>query len=459
MVVGASFAGLSIAHHFLDQTIERLKARNSTQAYRLVLVSPSTHIYWNIGAPRTLVAGNLIEEPEAFVAIEPGFDRHQGADWTFVQAICVKWTPEQNEIIVEPIGALAQKRCSQVMVKRKSGSVTSPKTPSSANGSLSSQQAIPYHALILATGTSADSELLSLHGPHTRTIGALKDFHKAIPKATSITVCGGGPSGVETAGQLATYLNHQSLMPSFLSGAQQQNLLGLKKCPRKAITLITSSSRLLPNLKPKIGYKAEVMLAELGVNVIKNVRVMSTSPSTSSKESGKTRVELSDNRVLLTDLYIPATGVSPNTSYAPSSLTDSGGYIVTDAKTLRVPNAGERVYAIGDCASYSSNYVLDVYVAVSPLMHNLCNDLRVAELRKANPYPGNVNEPEIEGMKDEILNRDEVIKGQLCPITRRGGVGVLMGLGLPSLLVYLAKGRDYRVGKGKKVVVDGNNPY
>lgn len=49
----------------------------------------------------------------------------------------------------------------------------------------------------------------------------------------------------------------------------------------------------------------------------------------------------------------------------------------------------------------------------------------------------------------------------VCPVTRFGGVGSWMGTRLPSWVVYLFKGRKYRMGeKGvAKVVVQGKGPY
>jgi len=46
VILGASFGGLSCAHHFLDYTIEQLRKTTTAPNYRLVIVSPSTHIYW-----------------------------------------------------------------------------------------------------------------------------------------------------------------------------------------------------------------------------------------------------------------------------------------------------------------------------------------------------------------------------------------------------------------------------
>lgn len=488
VILGASFAGLSVAHHFLDRTLESLRSNKTAQVYRVVLISPSTHIYWNIGAPRALVATGLLKDEDTFVPIEPGFSRHKPEDWVFIQGLCTSWNHESRTVTIETIGARAQKRCEQVVGDLVSATPRTPKTLSSSYVS-SAQQTIPYHALILATGTSADSDLLSLHGPHGQTIASLEAFHRQLPNATSVTVCGGGPSGVETAGQLATYMNHLTRVPSFLTGRQQRNPSVFTGTPHKTITLITGAATLLPKLKPAVGRNAEKQLRRLGVTIIKNVRVLEaesigskwTSATTtvtpaindqnllaqpsSTKDSarvtssgiGKDKIVLTldNNTTHFTDLYVAATGVRPNSSYAPPKFLTSDKYISTDP-FQRVPGAGDRVYAIGDVASTSENYVLDIYGAVDPLMRNLYNDLRAFELRRANQYGG--NEDEVSALVDLETERKE-LNSQLCPISRHGGAGVVLGLTLPSFMVFMLKGHDYRVGKGRKVVVDGNCPY
>lgn len=87
---------------------------------------------------------------------------------------------------------------------------------------------------------------------------------------------------------------------------------------------------------------------------------------------------------------------------------------------------------------------------------NLFNDLVARELRLASPYGG--NQDAIDALKDEVYVRREK-DSQLCPVTRFGGVGVMMGMGFPSFLVHKMIGSDYRVRKAARVVVDGGNPY
>ncbi|KAM0723672.1 hypothetical protein Q7P37_000660 [Cladosporium fusiforme] len=436
VILGASFAGLSIAHAFLDDTLHHLRTTSTAPNYRLILISPSTHIYWNIGAPRALVALGLIKQDDLFIPIEPGFQRHKGRPYTIIQGRALTWDNNARTIEIELLSAAARKRSSHISMtdKRKSDDPLSHSPVT---------QTIPYHALILATGSSAHSSLLSLHGPHTDTVAALNATHSKLASAKSILVCGGGTSGVETAGQLATYLNYTRHWP----------LRRAVPSPKKII-LLTGTDRCLPTFPTELSAKAERKLRSLGVDIRHNLRV--TSVREDSDLTGQVQTELSDNTSLITDAYIACTGVSPNTAYAPRPLLDPTGYIATNAATCRVDPAGARVYALGDVASFSQNYTLDAYAAVPVVQANLLKDLLAHELRLASPYGG--NQVAIDALQDAVYVRREK-DSLLCPVTRFGGVGILIGWGLPSWLVHRMKGRDYRVRKAERVVVDGGNPY
>lgn len=433
VVLGASFAGLSVGHAFLDTTLAQLHTTSTAPNYRLILVSPPTQIYWNIGALRALVALGLIKLDDIFIPIEPGFQRHKGLPYTIIQGRAVTWDNSARTIDIELLSTAAEKRYSQL-------STTGGAQNRRSNDPLSDApriQTIPYHALILATDSSAHSNLLSLHGPHTDTVAALTSIHSKLVAAKSIIVCGGGTSGIETAGQLATYLNYTRHWP----------IRRLKPSPKKII-LITGSTRCLPTFPLKQSKKAQRKLESLGVDISHNVRVTSAKEDFDLTEQVK--VELEDETSLIVDTYIPCTGVSPNSAFAPPALLDEDGYIKTN---------GQRVYAPGDVASFSQNYTLDAYAAVPVVQANLLKDLIVHELRLASPYGG--NQDAIDALEDKVYVRREK-DSQSCPVTRFGGVGgvgVLTGLALPSLLVHKMKGSDYRVRKAARVVVDRGNPY
>lgn len=474
VILGGSFAGLSVAHNFLKKTIHEIGKTRTAPRYKIILVSPSTHLYWNIGAPRAIVAPELLPHDRVFIDILQAFEDYPSSKFHFVHGAAFSVDFTQRIVAVAPCTA-------PTATERNSKIVTSPRWSHASKATASSSgreslQSIPFHALVIATGTSAESPLLSLHGPHEYTISALKNFRLALQDASSIVIAGAGPSGVECAGQLATYFNSARNQKKY--GAQDEktnpskfntmkfNLcahlpmfmrpkakrtIGVQRTP-KNITLVSGADRLLPRLPIDVAEKAELQLRKLGVNIMHDVRVVAAQELLSNA----TRCTLSNDMALNTDLYIAATGVKPNTDFLPAELLDASGYVTSDPHYLRLERAGDRVYAIGDCAAYSKNTILDVYDSIPVVMHNLRNDLWEYEFRRQNPYGG--AEEKIAGLVDAEFVQNPKIS-QLVPITRYGGVGILMDMKLPSFMVWVMKGRDYRVGKAKAVAKQGHNPY
>ena len=64
---------------------------------------------------------------------------------------------------------------------------------------------------------------------------------------------------------------------------------------------------------------------------------------------GRTELTLSDGQKIVTDLYIPTTGLTPNSSYVPQNLLNANGFVVVD-EFLRVKGAAD-VWAVGDVSS------------------------------------------------------------------------------------------------------------
>ena len=484
VVLGGSYAGISVAHNFLESVIDQLGTTITAPQYRLVLVSPSTHLYWNIGAPRAIVSRSLIPHTQSFHSVVDAFRTYPINRFSFVHGTAIAVDFSQRTVIVSLLTELGRQH-----VSTRNSKVSQIRDTKAANRSA---RFIPFHALVIATGSSSHSPLLSLHGSHDQTAAALDSFHTRLRDASSITIVGGGPSGVECAGQLATYFNHgqrikqpevskslstgystaKSIKSRFsISSTVHPELLPLNVLPSKRhstsvrrekevgkspkhITLITGSERLLPRLPAFAGKQAEEKLRQLGVHIMHSVRLISAS----EKPSGSTVCTLSNDLAISSDLFIAATGVTPNTEFLPAQLLDSRGYVRCDPRRLRVEQAGERVYAIGDCAAYGSNALRDVYEAVAPLLHNLRNDLWAYEIKRQNPDRSRPVVELLESLRDTEIVQD-IRPTQLCPVTRYGGVGVLSGVRLPSFMVYLMKGRDYRVGKARSVVMYGINPY
>lgn len=64
---------------------------------------------------------------------------------------------------------------------------------------------------------------------------------------------------------------------------------------------------------------------------------------------GRTELSLSDGQKIVTDLYIPTTGLTPNSSYIPHNLLNANGFVIVD-EFLRAKGTTD-VWAVGDISS------------------------------------------------------------------------------------------------------------
>ena len=280
-------------------------------------------------------------------------------------------------------------------------------------------QQLAYHALVVATGSRTYYPAFSANTNVQDTLDALTTSNEKVAAAKKIIVVGGGPTGVEFSGEAGEHLNGK---PGWFS----------TPAPKVEITLITSDSHLLPALRPAIGKTAEQRLKTVGVDVLYNTRVVD---STTAK-NGSTTVTLSTGEKLEADLFVPAYGVEPNSSWLPTELLNEKKYLVNNADTLRVDAAGPRVYALGDVASYSRNNIWDIITALPVLAVNMKRDLL-----SFNPML-----PDARPKGQDRHYKVDTREGQIVPIGTQGGVGAAMGYRVPSFFVWLLKGRDYLVG-------------
>ncbi|KAL9093671.1 MAG: hypothetical protein Q9159_000200 [Coniocarpon cinnabarinum] len=514
VILGGSFAGISCVHHLVKNAIPEITA-NKKFAYKIVVVTPSTHIYWNISAPRALVSDQLIAHQDSFQPLANAFKDYDPEDFEYVDGTAVGLDTKNREITIAPPAHDADTSTHGVepSVATKIGRAVSTTTraakhisgfgnlpdepPPTTWGAFQSPSdetyTIDYHALIIATGSTAHTPLMSLRGPHLNTLYALDEFHKRLPTADTVVIAGGGPSGVETAGQIAYWFNLPFGPRKPVTSMNPLSWFTTTKTGfrpySKKIILLSGALRLLPQLEESVGLKAYKQLSGLGVKVVHDTRVVG---ATVSKEN-KTTLKLSNGDYIQCDLYIPCTGVSPNTQFLPSdSPLIRNGYIATTPmpSTLRVevppelaptddslpPNGSNpppprrlsegdvnqnvRVYGIGDCAAYSSNCIMDVYAAIPVLMNNMVNDLLAYQKFIENPYGGNRDEIEELSRQDYEYTKDPR-DSQIVPIGYRkpGGVGVVYGHKLPSFVVWLAKGRKYKIEAAKTVIEKGLSPY
>ena len=162
VILGGSYAGISTAHRLLKHAAK-------TAPFKITLVSPNTHFYWNIASARGIVPGQLTNE-ELFQPIADGFNRYPASQFEFILASAESLDVEAKTVEI---------------------------SGSTGNGSLD------YDFLVLATGsrTKADTPFKGLGSTET-TKDALRDFQARVEKAKTIVIAGAGVTGVEAAGEL-----------------------------------------------------------------------------------------------------------------------------------------------------------------------------------------------------------------------------------------------------------------
>ena len=388
VILGGSYGGVSIAHHLLKHAIPHLPDKAS---YQVLIISTSSQAMCRPACPRALISDDIFPQEKLFISIPKAFEQYPKGNLCFIHGTATELDHTDRTVSVRLVAGTTEK--------------------------------IDFHALVIATGASTPSPLLGLTQDEDFLRTNWAAFRGALPSAKSIVIAGGGPAGIETAGELGEFLNgHAGWFSSKLAD------------PKVAITVVNAGPDILPALRPAIAKKAEEYLARVGVAVIKNARVRAVVPQDAGTESAvtsKATLTLEDGRTVDADLYIPATGTRPNTSFIPKMLRTADGRVDTNASTLRVNKAGPRIYAVGDVASYASPAIHIILAAIPILGANIKRDLLLA-----------AGKEESSAGEDRIFEED-TRETQMVPIGRSKGVGAAMGYRLPSFLVWLIKGRDY----------------
>ncbi|KAJ4329899.1 hypothetical protein N0V87_010470 [Didymella glomerata] len=398
LILGGSYAGISAAHYALKHTIPQLPKKEDV-TYNVTLVNPSKDLYWRFAAPRALVSKKMMPSDQIFYPIEPAFT-YAFPKFKFIQGTATHVDAAGQSVSVQTVDG--------------------------------EQQTIPYAALVIATGFSTPSPLFTQATDRAALESVYEAFQQGLKTAKTVVIGGGGPVGVETAGEVAEILNGR---PGFM-GAGPKN-------PPAAVTLICADKKLLPVLRESIGATAEGFLKKLGCSVTYNTRVVSASKS-SDEPGAKTRVELSNGEIMDVDIYIDATGSRPNTSFLPKEWLDNRNKVACNPKTLRVEHesAGPRVYALGDVGSYTRGGVMDLSLAVPVAMTNMKQDL--LKHLSGTVFAG-----------DRHYNPN-LKEQQICPIGTQKGVGAFNGYKVPSQMVWMIKGRDYLISQLAQSTIRGD---
>jgi NADH dehydrogenase FAD-containing subunit len=188
---------------------------------------------------------------------------------------------------------------------------------------LSDGRRINYEILVVATGSSYRSFPIGKPIAETKLSDRNAFFvseNSHLISAKEILIIGGGPVGVELAGEIASRYSD------------------------KKIFLAHGNDRLLNFLRPSSGKKALRILSKLGVDVVLNDRLVPDG-------IGRYR-SIKSSKVYMTDLAFNCIGTMNNTAFMRehfSNSMDERNLLMVGAEFL-VRNT-KNIYAIGDCAA------------------------------------------------------------------------------------------------------------
>ena len=231
---------------------------------------------------------------------------------------------------------------------------------------LQSGNQISYDAISLNTGSFVPVAESKLTDETVYTVKPIENLLKANRKVIEIlktqelkaTVVGGGPTGVEVAGNLDRLVSNKS--------------------GRCRITLV-AGMRLLAQFKGSVRQRALNSLRGRNVQVMEGVRLAAIKDGA---------VELSDGAVLESDIIFMAIGVKPSPLFEDSGLPTGrdGGMLVNQyLQSVSHPE----IFGGGDCISFEPQPLAKVGVYAvrqNPiLLHNLLSTLNGHELREFVP--------------------------------------------------------------------------
>lgn len=322
----------------------------------VTLVSLSTHSYFNVASPRLLVEPKKFDDA-VFPLEKLVKDRSQGKG-KFVQGKATNVDFDKNSVAVET----------------STGSVQ-----------------LDYDVLVLATGSATLWNGYKVNESHLAAKDTILTTAEKLKSAKTVAIVGGGPTGVETAGELSHAFKN------------------LK------VTLYTGGSGPLAGLA-KLEAGATDKLNNLGVEIINNVRTKSVKETEITLESGES---------VNYDLVIEAFSLTPYSTYLPESVKDASGYVKTNKQL--VVQGTTNVIALGDIVSGSLKTVVDLKMGqigvYSATLKSILNGEKPT--KEWTPVQGTI----------------------LVPISPNGGEGTLFGWHVPNFLVRFLKAKTFFLDK------------
>lgn len=394
VIIGSSFSGIAISHTLFKSIIPALP---TTTKYKVTMISPSKQFLFSLASLRAIVEPELIDGNQLYRDFLSYYDQYKGTSGDgleFVHGIVIELEPKCKTLQVKLMGT---------------GQTT----------------AVKYDSLIIASGAATATPIFKLTTLDTSNAKqGMRELADKVKAAQHIAVGGAGPLGVELVSGLA------------------------EAYPEKKITLYTGLRGVLPSVELRFADEVEHRLRDdFKVEIVSGIRVstykeLPSSLSGSKNSSSKVELLLTDGSTSEADLYIPASGETPNTTFLPKSFLDPTGRVDTDLQ-MRVPGV-PRVYALGDCIKLTGGIVDDIrdhsVVLKAVLLAELpVTDEALASVKVAKKY----------------TPQEAVKKTFVITLGRYGGVAMFKGYRFPSWFVRLTRAKDMSLNMSKMVVSGG----
>ena len=260
----------------------------------------------------------------------------------------------------------------------------------------SGERTIAYDQLVLATGSRTPQTNVpwKAAGTYEEIVALLKQTEEKVVAAKHIVVAGSGATGVEAAGEL-----------------------GFEFGKTKEIVLLSAGDKLLNGDIAAPAAANELKKLNVAIKYdyyVEDVRTV---------EGGKTEIVLRGGETISTDLYLPTMGLVPNTEYVDTKYLNENKTVQVD-EFLRVKDT-TNVWAAGDVVSKPRAGFMITKGQAAAVARNV-------ELALTDKAP-----VAAKGMPVDIL---------ACAVGRSRGAGRAGSIKLPSIGVWLAKGRDLGMG-------------
>lgn len=300
VILGASAAGAQVAHQ-LEKTLP--------STHRIVLIEANNFAYWPIGALRA--------------SVKPGFENE-------IFASLENFFPKDSRHII-----LSGYKATII-------SAQSVKLDKQAPAPFNSDE-IQVDIGVIATGSTYAYPMRPSSQSLEESVASLRQMQKEIEKAKNVVILGGGPVGVEEAGEIrAVY-------------------------PDKKITIIERGPRLVNGFREALHTSLYNQLKKKKIEVKLNTSVEVSDNLQSSAQkllSEPLKLSLSDGTTIETDFLFIGTGGAPNVSAVPKEALSEATAgvkgsrapvkrVAIDQGTLRVQYEPlkERWFCLGDASN------------------------------------------------------------------------------------------------------------